>query len=161
MCNRSDYCLNQLNWNSATAVPSDYFHSEQMTGGGEIYCIEQEGLKSTFGINLLLGKNFKFKNELDDFILRATKGGLILKWLHSVMYRFNRETIPNDPQLKKKQIFPISMVCILISLIAIFVFFAEKIIYRNARRRHANWFWPFAEMLIDPDRHFFLEDRRY
>lgn len=146
----------------AVAISSEFLRNDFLIGKQEIYCLEQNGFRLERGFIFFLRNDFEFINEFNKFIVNAGQGGLIKKWLHSM----DRRTYFSDEQIFERrvtmeQLSILVLLWFLLILFTMFVFYAEKIIHKQIKRRNANGFWIFAEMMIDPDRHFFLNDLRF
>lgn len=81
--------LNKLEWNNklAVAVSTELSFSRVKTENSQIfhqmdfYCFDQPNIIYKYSLKMLTRKSFPYLNELNDFIQRASDGGLIVKWL--------------------------------------------------------------------------------
>lgn len=102
-------------------------------------------------------KDFKFIDELNNFIRSATEGGLISIWLKSYLFQYKYEhEMGTFKPLKLSHWYAILLIYGFIWMLTISAAIAEQIIYRKARKPNASRFWLYAEMAIDAERHFWL-----
>lgn len=127
---------------------------EDLTIHNKIFCFDKSqniySYLRTFSIHLNYTTGMKF-NVVSERIVEA---GLIVTWQNN----FEFEPIPQ----KSREFLLISLldvgmlsICAVLFLFAIFVRYAEQIIYRKAHSENEHVFWRWANMMIDGDVHFF------
>lgn len=131
---------------------------ENATG---IYCLDQNDAIYEYSLRFLFCKNFAYTTQLNEFILMASRGGLIEKWLNHRPTKFNLNDIESMEKICLKHFILTFCVLSLLSLVACSTFIFEHITYKRARGQRNKLLWTWAEILIDPDRHFLLNNLSY
>lgn len=107
-------------------------------------------------------KGFLYKNELDEFIIAATESGLTEKWHSNTRIRFDHKYAHEEIQSGLMTLDNLSGMMIFwmfLNVNVALVFCLEIIVYRRTRKPNARRFWKSTEMVIDPERHFMLENK--
>lgn len=167
LCKSAEICLDQLHayQDMAVAISYEYFRSISKEFKTDIYCISVSGFSTRHSLNFLLGNNFKFKAELNRFIQMANEGGLIFKWIsnfsseHGTKYEHTIHGAKYEISMKHLMI-SLSLPCLFL-LLSLLVFPAEIVIHKLKTRAEFRKFFAFAELIIDPERHFLNYDLRY
>lgn len=108
-------------------------------------------------------KGFPYQVELNKFIQHISENGLIMKWYRK--HKFG-SFVEKPPTFQFIEI-TIEMFSIIGSLVIIELFvilltlLLERMVFKNVRSQGAIRLWCYIEMIIDPYRHFLLEDLSY
>lgn len=165
VCDDLDFCLDQLNWNSALAVAIFFEHARNHLSGpdSQIYCFKNSEIISEYSLKFFVHDDFPYLNELNEFIHLTSASGLIEKW------RSNKQMLNQSFTYKRKihnrlvlyNFLGIFYVGAVMGIIVISTFFLERFVYTKVRTANTFRFWKIIEMMIDPNRHFLLEKRFY
>lgn len=151
-----------LDQDIAVAISAEYFRSISTDVTKNIYCIHESGFSSTHGLNFLVRDDFEFKRELDRFISMANEGGLISKWMADLgLEHVTQHEDKNKSEVTMAHIISLLIVCGSCIFLTLLVFLVEILIYKQKSKSNAGKFWSFAELVIDPERHFLNYDLRY
>lgn len=158
MCSDIDDCLNQLTWNNklAVAVSHERIQDNLLLRKSHIYCFDKSQSIHGYFTRFLIGEHFPYLQQLNDFIEKASSSGLISHWIK--MNRMKTYFYEQKFIIPHIVILGVWVIFSSLSCFSIFVYFAERIIYKKNREANVKNFWIIAEMLIDPDRHFLLHD---
>lgn len=129
------------------------------------FCLERNDVIYEYALKFIVRNDFPFIDELNAFISAAKSSGLIGKWLTDTQMKNHFYTDFSRPMISRFNFEEMSGIWVLLFFLFsfdIFVFISEKII-RNQVQHHdqLSTFWNFAELLIDSDRHYLLDDLRY
>lgn len=107
--------------------------------------------------------SFEFQREMNRFIELASESGLLQKWLKGNIFGCRVE---GDQQFQYIEItienyFVLALVGLGILVLSCIVLGLERIVYKKAREHDAARLWRYIEMMIDPNRYFFLYDLSY
>lgn len=164
ICDDLKLCLKKLHQNSnlAVAVSRELARDGHFRLAPQLYCFQKSEIIYDYLLKFLVRKHFPYLHELNDFVRTASESGLIEKW-HTP--NLNRNIINVEPiecnGIAMSDFIVLVVIYILLKIGSFFLLFLEKLVYKNVRKRNASgmWlkFWLYAEMAIDPDRHFFKE----
>lgn len=123
-----------------------------------IFCFDHPNNIYESPLQLLMRKKFEFSNDLNKFIWYAKESGLIAKWL------MDRRSIKGEElQLKYEALkadsftIPIMLYSCILTM-AVIVLITEVIVYKKVRTLNSLAVWRYIEMMINPDRLFYLKD---
>lgn len=153
ICDNLDQCLSRLSGNPklAVAISREHTQNNRLISASQFYCFESEKIYE-YDLNFLVSKNIHFLKDLNKFIQRAIDSGLIKKWHSDNQIRIPYKYINTI----HGQLDGVFLICSIMIVVVIFIFIFEKIVYTKVRSPNASRYWKFIEMLIDPDRHFWL-----
>lgn len=156
ICNNLDQCLSRLSGNPklAVAISREHVQNNRFISTSQFYCFESENIYE-YDLNFLVGKNIPFSKDLNEFIRRVIESGLIKKWHSDSQIRIPNKYINTIHE----QLDGVFLICYTMIVVVIFIFILEKIVYTKVRSPNTSRYWKFIEMLIDPDRHFWLENQ--
>lgn len=153
--------LSRLEWDSklAVAVSREQLRNDESLSRLHIYCFENPNHIYEYPMRVLTTKKFRFLSQLNRFIKMTTESGLIGKWLKKIQFgQFGQgKTAPIYTEVDMEVIW------VLVVIIAILLLFSTYVLYERAMaKRHKDKsnarIWRIIKMLIDPDRHFFMDD---
>lgn len=154
--------LRQLESNSRLAVATSIERIRKMRLSPErlnVHCFKNQKSIHEYSLKILATKEFRFMNELNEFIGRASSCGLISKWLSGnqlkISSKFNALTEYNEMNVEKSGGIFLVIGCLMI--LALFVVTLERIVYKKVRTPNAAKMWQYVEKAIDPNRYFLLE----
>lgn len=124
-----------------------------------MYCFEKSEAIYEYAPKFLVRDKFPFLVELDEFIRLADASGLIMKWSSSLRVSHNFDHPLSYGLLTLQTHFGGYMITSCVILFSFSLFILEIIVYNNARKQNASKFWLLLQMFIDPDRHFWLENK--
>lgn len=161
ICNDSESCLNQLKSGRSMAVAfsREYIKTISPAIISDIYCFEPNHSIYEYNLYFLVEKKFKYLNELNEFILRASRGGFIEKWSSHEKFKFHSQSFIRPITLEKLS--SLFLVCFPLVCLALSVLMLERIIHERSRNRNVQRIWRWADIIIKPDRHFLLYDFSY
>lgn len=164
LCGNLDVCLNFLQEDSklAVAVSREHAINHQLNSFSPIYCFKRSETIYKYTLKFLMQKDFPYMNELNQFIRRVDAAGLIVKW-HSDC---NNPNFPKRKQkfyrqIKLQSFYGVFLIWFALQLLTLITFIFEKIIYKKLKAHRPSRFWIFADMFIDPERHFLLETKKF
>lgn len=110
-----------------------------------------------------MSKEFALQTELHQFITNLIEGGFIVKWEKRNLFGSFVEKPPAFQYITVtiELISVLLIICINLIAGSILMLIAEFIIYKRVRTHGAARIWRFIEMMIDPYRHFLLNDLTY
>lgn len=161
-----EHYLKQLDWDDELAVAvchqitlspikigNNRFDPKKM-----IYCFDPENSIHEYSIKILMQRNFSLINQLNEFILFASESGLITKWLVDYRSLTVKESSAKFAIFKAEAL--IVQLCISFGMLvmAFIVVILEKIVHKMVQAENGIPFWYYLEILIDPYRHFLLQD---
>lgn len=159
VCENLDECLSQLNWNSKLAVALSHEHAmnSHLISISQLYCFDE--VIYEYALKFLVRRDFAYTKELNKFIQMASAGGLIKQWHKNnkirSMYKYEQEI---SLQVTAEKEFGFAIIwLILMTSVILFAFF-EQIVYKKARAPNPSRFWMMIDLIIDSDRHFWLEN---
>lgn len=123
-----------------------------------IFCFDHPNNIYESPLQLLMRKKFEFSNDLNKFIWYAKESGLIAKWLMD-----KRSIKGKEPQFKYEALkadsftIPIMLYSCILAM-AVIAFITEVIVYKKIRTSNSLAIWRYIEMMINPDRLFYLKD---
>lgn len=161
VCDDLDVCLSQLNRNPklAVAISREHAHNSRLISISELYCFDNFETIHKYALKFLIRKEFTYKSGLNHFIQMASAGGLIEKW-RSIsrirsQYAYEKKFYGI---ITLENFYGIFLIFISILAHLILLHFFENIVNGKARKPNPFRFWLFIEMVIDPYRHFWLEN---
>lgn len=157
-----DQCLAQLIDDSKLAVAISIAHAYDSSpiSPSQIYCFDGSETIHDYTLKFLVRKNFTYMNQLNAFIQMSSEGGLIKKWYSNSSGRTRDEHFKQlDKQINLKHFHGLLAVEILMKAFTICMFLFEKYVYMKMQMLQPHRLWVFVEMIIDPDRHFMLENK--
>lgn len=162
ICENLDQCLGQLIENSklAVAISLAHAHKSSLISPSEIYCFDESEIIHDYALKFLIRKDFHYLNELNTFIQMTSEGGLIEKWFSNSSIHTHLEHFKLDNrQIAMKHLQGAFLLGFLLTILSFCLLFLERFIYKKMKSHKPHQFWAFIEMLIDPDRHFLLENK--
>lgn len=153
--------MNQLKHNPKLAVATSReraFNSRSIISM-HLYCFEKSEVIYEYALKFLVRKDFPYLSELNWFIGQASASGLIEKWRIDSSARFQYTYNEINNQLTLQDGFGINIILLSCLLCATICLFIERFIHKKLKTLNPSRFWQFAEMIIDPDRHFLLETK--
>lgn len=164
LCGSAKECLNQMyvDQDIAVATSIEYFRCISLVINTNIYCVLENGFSSKHLVHFLLRKDFELMSELNRFISMANEGGLISKW----MVDLSSKHVTQHQDTIRMEISMTHMISLLITcgpliFIAILTLFVEFLVHKQNTKLNAGKFWSFANLMIDPERHFLNYDLRF
>lgn len=142
------------------AVAISREHARHSHSFSNLYCFEGSDILYDHPLTFLINKCFPFSKKLNEFIQMSNEGGLVDKWLtiyRTRVPRNRREQVYN--QMKLEHFHGVLIVWSIMLSIVLSTFLCEQIVYRRARTMNPSRFYLMADMFIDPDRHFMLENK--
>lgn len=166
MVNYPELYFEQLEWNDKLAVAVSYELSLSFLriGGNrcdpktKIYCFDAANSIYDYGLKILMRKDFPLINELNQFILYASESGLINKWLMGNRSLTEKKPLFEYVSFKAESLIVALMIFIGMILLALIVIIVETIVHKKIQGQNFIPFWHYVEIMIDPYRHFLLED---
>lgn len=157
----SDY-LHQLERDNKLAIATSYerIRKYQSNSGAKLYCFNDMNNLYGYPLKILMQKNFPYADELNRFIMHASEGGLIYKWLK----RRNRSEKPTKLHyfyFKLESLLFGGTIFLGTTALTFLILFVEMIVFKNVQKANPALIWLFMDMAIDPERHFLLEDLTY
>lgn len=159
--NNTNQYLNALKWENKLAVATsmELIRHGRFKHLSHIYCFDKSN-ESIYGrsLSILVRNNFSQLNELNRFIDLAKSSGLINQWLKQ--YQVFTE-IPLKYEYTPFQLDSIMFELVIyigIASLATIVLVLELIVNKQVHSPNARKFWRYIEIVIDPYRHFLLND---
>lgn len=126
----------------------------------QVYCFEKPEIIYEYNLKFLVNKNFSYSKDLNKFIRMASENGLIEKWQKDLLKEYQkRPDYRTFRSLSIQNFYGVLVVCLLFIIALIFAFILEKIVYNKTKTVNPSRFWIIIEIIIDPDRHFLLENK--
>lgn len=147
----------QNNLHSAVAVSHSYVLNTRQTGELNIQCLKNAETIYEYGLKILMKKDFQYVDDLNKLLRHADEAGLIKKWLSIREAKFKSGPTKVDPlNLKFLEVFFYILGASAVLTTTIFIW--EMIIHEKAREFNRSKFWVWAEIFIDPERYFLLNN---
>lgn len=162
-CVNLDECLSKLDKMSTIAISREHaFGHFDTQSNTAIYCFKKTEIIYEYSLKFLIRKEFSYFNELNRFIGMASAGGLIKKWHTDCMipkkvHLNHNEMIYRTVKLENLQ--AILMILFIFVTFSFLVLSLECFVYKKVTGSNPSRFWLIVQMIIDPDRHFFLENK--
>lgn len=160
-----EICLSQLDSNAklAVAISREHALNNHLISASQIYCFEKHETIYIYPLTFLVRKHSRYITKLNEMIQLMTTNGIIEKWQSN--FRDQDQTRLNYKekiyhQLTAVDLFGAFIILGCVELMAFATLVFEVFIYRKARKTNCWRLWLFIEMLIDPDRHFLLKDKK-
>lgn len=154
--------LKRLEWDNklAVAVSREQMRNDETLSGMHIYCFKNPNHIYEYPMRILTTKKFRHLSQLNRFIEMISESGLIGKWLRGIQFgQFGEK----KSQIKYSEV-DMEVIWVLMVIIAILMLFSTYVLYveramdkRDKNKPNAR-IWRIIKMLIDPDRHFFMDD---
>lgn len=160
ICEDLDDCLNQLLENSKLAVAISREHAFNTAAISHIYCFENSEIIYEYALTILVRKDFSYLKELNWFIEILIESGYISKWLTDYQNQSHfksKHDIYRPTELKHMH--GILSILMIVIIVAFAVLLLEKTVYKKTKQQNPSKFWIIIEIMIDPDRHFMLENK--
>lgn len=157
-----DHCLGMLKQNRrlAVAMSREYVKNNHQISTSQIHCFENTEIIYEYALTFLVHENFPYLTELNTFIRRASAGGLIEKWRNSHSKRTlhkRNERIYSELKVQNFQgVFSLVLVFIMTQCSVLML---ERFIHKKANAKNTFRAYKMIQMVIDPDRHFLLENK--
>lgn len=154
--------MSQLDGNPrlAVAISLAHAHNSYLISASQIYCFKKSEIIYDHAVQFLVSKNFPYASKLNKFIEMASEGGLINKWYSkariSALYKYGERV---NGQVSMEELYGGLMIWGIAVMSPIFSFLLEIVVHKRARARNSSRFWMRAELLINADRHFWLETK--
>lgn len=157
-----EFCLSQLDHNSRLAVAISREHSQnsRLLLAHDYHCFGKSNIIYEYALKFLVRKNFQYFNDLNRFIQMASSSGLIEKWRSKTQNRFDY-TDSFFGYLTFEYFLGIVILGSILWILLIIFLFIERIVHAKNRKPNPTRFWIIFEMVIDPDRHFMLENKYF
>lgn len=159
-------CLNQLKLNPklAVALSREHVRNIQRSLNSQFYCFEKPEIIHSYAFKLFVRESFSYTNELNEFIGSATESGLIEKWHSDTKKRWqftNEHEERMSGLITMDNFLGVFLLWAVLLAYQIFVLLLEIAIHRQARQSNPKFrrFWIFLDKIIDPERHFMLENK--
>lgn len=153
-CKDLNVYLSQLNQNEELAVAISREHVRNSHILPQPYCFKQSEIIHDYSLTFLVRKDFPHLKDLNKFIAMASASGLIQKWHSGKTIRYRNK---KDSHFTS---YTTTILFVLVSLgLPIIIIFLERLIYKKTHVTNPKRIWLMAEMVIDPDRHFWLETK--
>lgn len=115
-----------------------------------------------YSLRFLTRRGFPYLNELNRFIELANMGGLIEKW-HSDSTRSLKDSSSHN-QLSYRPLNLINLrgiliICSILAMPPFIVLILEYFVHKNATAKNPSRRWLMLQLIIDADRHFFLDKK--
>lgn len=160
VCNNLDKCLHELGQNSNVAVGISRAHGlhSRTHSTSEFYCFDKPEIIYEYDLKFLMRKDFPYSTELNRFIDMTGVAGLINKWYS---HGHTKVIKPENTysQIKMENFYGGYMIWLILYISSIFLFALERFVYKKVTSSNTSNFWIIAEMIIDSDRHFLLENK--
>lgn len=124
-----------------------------------MYCFEKSEIIYSYHLKFLLHKEFTHQRELNRFIQMSSASGLIKKW-----YTNSEIRTPHKNTERVYGIFTfehfrsIFFRWLMLEAAMILMLLLEKLVH-NRRKHSESIIWKRIEMVIDPYRHFWKENK--
>lgn len=162
ICTNLDECLSQIDVNPKLAVAISLAHASNsyLISSSQLYCFNNLDIIYEYAMKFLVNKNFTYFEKLNDFIGMASAGGLIEKWYSDGRIRAPYKHVERVyGHFLMEQMNGILIIWSIAVMIAIISFLNEFFVFMKSRAPNPSRLWIISEMLIDPDRHFWLESK--
>lgn len=162
ICDDLDFCLSQLDhkFRLAVAISREYSHNSRLTLACHYHCFEKSEIIYEYALKFLVRRNFPYFNELNRFIQMASSSGLIEKWRSTNQNPFDYKEMFFGYLTFDYFLGIVILGSILWILLIVFIF-VERIVHTKNREPNPSQFWVIFEMVIDPDRHFMLDNKYF
>lgn len=160
-CENLNTCLKQLEGNPklAVAISREHALNNHLISASQLYCFEKSEIIHSYHLKFLLNKEFLYKTQLDRFIQMASANGLIEKWYSKrrikASQKYTERSIGVLTMENAQKLF-LEWLSFLLSTIVVLLL---EIFIHNRVKNSRLKIWKLIEMLIDPYRHFWLENK--
>lgn len=162
ICDDINSCLSQLNHNAKLAVAISRERTLNLNlKSSSKFCFEYPDTIYEYPMTFSIRRHFPYLKDLNRFIQMASAGGLIWKWRVDnqiqAHYTIKDKTYQ---QLTLRNYYGFFIISCIILLIDLAILLLEIFAHKKARIPNPSRFWIIVEMIIDSDRHFWLENKR-
>lgn len=123
------------------------------------FCFEKSENIYDYGLKKFVRKDFQYLNELNGFIRMASASGLIEKWHSDKRVRYRRNYNDDIKSVSNYNFAGSWMLYFILFAVLFLTVYCERLIHKKARQPNPMLFWLMAEMIIDPNRYFWLETK--
>lgn len=162
VCDDIHLCLDKLEQNQKLAVAvREHDLNSHLQLSSQFGFVKAKTIYD-YPLTFFVQRNFSHFKELNRFIQMASANGLIEKW--RVDSQIRQRYIGNENgyrNLTMKHVGGFSIIWCIILILDCFVLLLERCIHKKVRGPNPSQFWIIGEMIIDADRHFWLENKRF
>lgn len=160
-CDDTYRCLSQLQQDGLMAVATSHHHAtyNDRISDYKIYCFMGNDNIYKYPVAMFIQVNHPMAETINRHIRMAFEGGLFVKWeADNRIDQIDRIVARSGPfQLTLEHLFtPMSLLSVFMAF-SIGAFIAEHIVYSHIQKRNCGRFWQISNMLIDPERHYFIQ----
>lgn len=156
--------LHRLGWNDRLAVATsfDHFRNDRILSKF-VYCFDEANNIQTYPLKVFVRKDFPYQVELNKFIQYISENGLTIKWYkkHKFGPFFERPPTYQFIEISIEMFLIIGSVAIIGLFVILLILLLERMVFKKIQSQGAIRLWHYIEMIIDPYRHFLLEDLSY
>lgn len=161
-CDILDQCLYEVEQNSKMALGMSQalgLYSRSISSC-QLYCFENSEIIYEYALKFLMRNDFPYVNELNQFIGIASAAGLIGKWHSHIQMKIQQPRHKSSySHIKLESFYGVYVTWMGTQLAVILLFVVEKFVYTKATSSNPRKIWIFLEMVIEPGRHFLLEQK--
>lgn len=164
VCKNLDFCLSQLEWNSklAVAISREHAHNNLLISASKFHCFENSEIIHGYSLKFFVRKDFKYLNNLNEFIQMACTTGLVKKWRIESQIRSKYKHIEKIYGfLTFENFYESYFQWFVLEISIILILLLERLVHRKVRQAKHLRIWTHIEMFIDPFRHFWLENKGF
>lgn len=126
----------------------------------ELYCFEKSEIIYEYALIFLARKDFLYIKELNRFIEMASESGLIEKWhLNNHIRHYSKRKAKIYSNAEASIFYGALIIAAPTEIFLLFLLFLEIITHKKISNKNCSRIWFIIEMLIDADRHFWLENK--
>lgn len=124
------------------------------------FCFENTQTIYEYPMTFLIRRNFPHLKQLNEFIHMASQGGLIKQWRANshIQTYYNKENM--YVKITLDHLHGYLIICCILLIISFLTLLLEQCVHTRATMPNPYRFWIIVDMLIDSDRHFWLENKR-
>ena len=159
ICEDLNICSNQLNRERRMAVAISRAHVRNSRLSLQTFCFEMLEDIHDYELKFLVRKDFPYLNELNEFIRMASANGLIENWHAKRRIRYAKGYNDENYETNSDSYKGIWMIYSVVLGFMLLTLYCERLIHKKARQPNPKRFWLIAEMIIDPNRHFWLKTK--
>lgn len=153
-----------MEWNSklAVAISREHAHNNQFISTSKFHCFENLEIIHGYSLKFLVREDFKYLNNLNEFIQMASSTGLVKKWRMESEIRSKYKHIEKIYGFLTFENFYVTYFEWFVLEISItLILLLERFVHRKVRKVNHSRIWTHIEMFIDPFRHFWLENKGF
>lgn len=160
ICDDINSCLSQLDRNAKLAVAISRERTLDLKSSSK-FCFEYPETIYEYPMSFSVRQHFPYLRELNRFIQMASAGGLIMKWRVDNQIQAHYNNKENTYQnFTMGNYYGFFIIWGIIFLIDFGILLLEIFVHKKVRMSNPSRFWIIVEMVIDSDRHFWLENKR-